>query len=88
MLGKSLAEVNRLSAAEYAIWIAWAERRGFPADRIIGTAAKGLAYVGATWGGKAKPEELLPKFGEAIREDRAAVSAWFRARSKKRKGES
>lgn len=73
-----------LSEAEINVWAAYRERHGFPCDRLgIGVANAG-AYVGATWGGKAKPADLLPQFAGARKrkDDIAGVRAWFRARAK------
>jgi hypothetical protein len=86
-LGRTLEEVLCLSAQEIEIWKAWYAGHGFPSDRLEWTAAIGAAYTGSALGGKAKPKDLLPKFGNgraATREDKAAVMAWFAARSKKK----
>lgn len=64
-LGKSLAEVLALSAAEFAFWVQYARKRGLPAARIEGAAAVSGAYLGNLWGGRREPSDLLPKFGPA-----------------------
>ena len=86
-LGKSLAELLTLSEAEINLWAAYRERHGFPCDRVgIGIANAG-AYVGATWGGKAKVADLLPKFQRPKRaDDIKGVRAWFLARVAKKDG--
>lgn len=62
-LGRTLAGVLALSAAEVAFWKAYRDKRGFPADRIEGgVAISGAAQVRA-WGGKVEPKDLLPRFG-------------------------
>lgn len=83
-LGRPLAEVLDLSAAELAVWGWFHDEYGFPHERAeIGRAMAG-AYVGAVWGGKAKPADLLPKMrGGKSRDDLAGVKAWFLARAKK-----
>lgn len=62
-LGRTLADVIAMSAAEFAFWRLFRERNGFPADRIEG----GVAVAGAAqcnaWGAKVEPKDLLPRFG-------------------------
>lgn len=50
-----------MPAAEFHEWRRWRSRHGFPIDRIVWATAIGAAYVGATWGGKAKAGDLIPK---------------------------
>ena len=54
---------ERMTAAEFDLWAAYYQRHGFDADRIETATAIAGAYVGAGWGGKAKPEQLVPRFG-------------------------
>lgn len=62
-LGRPLADVIAMSAAEFAFWKCYRDRRGFPVDRIEG----GVAIAGAAqcnaWGAKVEPKDLLPRFG-------------------------
>lgn len=65
---------------EFSAWAAYRAREGFPSDRAAWAAANGAAYVGACWGGKARPADLAPKFGRAAgggAADVEAVKAWF-----------
>lgn len=62
-LGRTLAEVDAMSAAEFAFWRVYAARRGLPTSRIEGATAVGAAYLGRQWGGRKEPAELLPHFG-------------------------
>ena len=55
--------LDEMTAAEFDLWRAYYQRHGFDADRIEAGVAIAGAYVGATWGGKAKSSELLPRFG-------------------------
>ncbi|HYH63679.1 MAG TPA: hypothetical protein VD866_03180 [Urbifossiella sp.] len=64
-----------MSAAEFLFWEQWGAARGFPAERAEVVAANGAAYVGATWGGKAKPADLV--WRERRPASRAAVRAFF-----------
>lgn len=84
-LGLSLAGVARLSAAEVSVWRAFRSRYGFPADRLVWATAMGASYCGAVWGGKAKPDDLIPEFDPVARraapDDIAAVKAWFDGRA-------
>lgn len=79
----SLAEVAALDEWEVNTWAAYRAREGFPADRGQWSALSGAAYVGACFGGKARPADLAPKFGrpsrarQASAADVAAVKAWF-----------
>jgi hypothetical protein len=83
-LGKTLSEVLALSEAEVSVWLAHRNRRGFPHERLAHGIANAGAYVGATWGGKAQPAELLLRLQRPARpEDLAAVKAWFEARAAK-----
>ncbi len=79
-LGKSLAELYHLSAAEISVWAAFRAQHGFPVERVAGTVAISGAYVGATRGGKAQPADLLPVYRarKAI-DDVAGVMAFFDA---------
>lgn len=60
---------DRVTAAEFDLWAQWYQRHGFDADRAEATTANAGAYVGAVWGGKAKPEQLVARF--ARRDPRA-----------------
>lgn len=83
-LGKSLAEVWSLSAAEISVWLAFRQRHGFGVDRVTHGVAAAGAYIGSAWGGKAKPADLMPRFARPVeREDVEAVRAWFDAVGKK-----
>jgi hypothetical protein len=55
--------LDRMGAAEFDLWARWYTRHGFDADRIEATTANAGAYAGAVWGGKAKPGELVARFG-------------------------
>lgn len=75
-LGRTLAEVFGLSAAEFAVWAAYYQAYGFPADRIEIVTAKGASAVAGAWGAKVRPQDLLPKFGDR-KSDRRAIVAYF-----------
>lgn len=79
-LGKSLAELSTLSAAEIAVWAAYRDLHGFQADRLAGGIAIGAGYVGACHGGKARPADLLVTFRpRKALDDVAGVRAFFEA---------
>ena len=84
-MGRTLAEVLDLSAAELEVWRQWYEVYGFPDERAEWGRAAAASYVGATMGGKAKPAELVPRVQRvrAPADDAAAVMAWFDAKAKK-----
>lgn len=73
-----------LSAAELEVWRQFHNSYGFPQERAEWGRAISAAYVGAVWGGKAKPAELVPKIGGQARPkfNRAAIIAWFEGRAK------
>ena len=75
-LGRTLAEVFSLSAAEFAVWAAYYQAHGFPADRLEIVSAKGAAAVAQTWGGRVKAQDLLAKFGDR-KSDRRSIAAYF-----------
>lgn len=62
-LGCTLAEVDAMSAAEFAFWGDYYRRSGFASDRLQVTIARGLALVARAWGWRGEPEDLMPKFG-------------------------
>ena len=52
-----------MSAAEFAFWVQYRGRHGFPVDRLeAGTALAGTATARAM-GSKVEPKHLIPKFG-------------------------
>lgn len=64
-LGRPLREVAEMSAAEFAFWIEYRRRRGFPADRIEAVTAIAAAANVRVHGAKdVKPVDFLPKFGD------------------------
>jgi hypothetical protein len=64
-----------MSAAEFAFWEELGATRGFPAERLEVVGANGAAYVGAVWGGKAKPADLVFRVRRPA--SREAVRAFF-----------
>ncbi|MES2208582.1 MAG: hypothetical protein V4515_00100 [Chloroflexota bacterium] len=64
-----------MSAAEVAFWHDYRAAHGFPDDRLEAVGANGAAYIGATWGGKARPAELL--FRARTQPPPEVVKAWF-----------
>lgn len=65
-----------MPAADVEAWRRWRARHGFPADRIAWATAIGASYVGATWGGKARPSDLMPKI-ENPADKRRRMRAFF-----------
>lgn len=64
-----------MSAAEFAFWDHVGSTSGFPAERLEVVGANGAAYVGAVWGGKLKPSDLIHR--ERRPASREAVRAFF-----------
>lgn len=62
-LGVTLATVDAMSAAEFAFWRTYRDKKGFPADRIEGGVAIAGAATCNAWGAKYEPQDLLPRFG-------------------------
>lgn len=74
-----------MSAAELSVWEDWAAVHGFPDERAEFGRAVGASYVGAVWGGKVTPADLMPKIGGprvqvTSKADVDAVKEWFDAR--------
>lgn len=64
-LGRTLAEVFAMPAAEFAFWRLYFSRRGFPTHRIEGAVAVAGTAMCRMWGAKSlEPKDLIPRFGQ------------------------
>ncbi len=76
----TLGQVYALSAVEFELWRERYQRRGWASDRVMWTTANAGSAVCATWGGRVKAEEIIPRFrgGGASREQRhVEIRAWL-----------
>lgn len=76
-LGRTLAEVTAMSAAEFAFWLDYRRTYGFPVDRLEAATALAGTAANRAMGGKAKPRDLIPRFGRA-RHGLREVAAYLR----------
>jgi hypothetical protein len=76
-LGITLADIEKMTAPEFAVWRDWYVLHGFPSERVEFTTANGAAYVGGCWGGKATAKQIAPHVPAEEKDDIAGVMAWF-----------
>jgi hypothetical protein len=65
-----------MPAADFIAWRRWRGRHGFPVDRLVWGLALVGEYLGATWGGKLRAEQLIPKL-ESRDVKNAKIRAWL-----------
>jgi hypothetical protein len=68
-----------MTSAEFATWQEYATDYGLPDSRQEAATAIGSAAICQTFGGRVKPDELLPRFGRERMPTPDEVAAQFQA---------
>lgn len=87
-----MSVIDALPCDQLTDYQAYRQLYGFPQDRMEHTLAIVGSYLGQVLGGKVKPKDLLPDYGDdkPLRGEalKAVARAWARAWKKKGKHES